>query len=268
MSSPQLENGYTKIADEILEALAQIPLSGYEFRVVNFIIRKTYGWGKKEDWITNTQLTISTGICKTHISRTIKGLIAKKIVTKNGNKLGLQKKYILWKVTKNGNNSYQKWLKKLPKMVPTIENIQQTDDFKKKSHSLKEKNNHERNNITKDNMFNYNENKHQEDVPTVDMETGEIEQKEKKKGKNKIAFEIVSKFEKKVKKVFGSNVKFGKKEYTLVCNALGKHQMTEEQILEMCKDWFASGRADNEMIHLSRCFSDNRINTYKNEKRI
>ena len=47
MANPQLEDGYTKIANEILEALAGINLSPYEGRALFFLIRKTYGWKKK-----------------------------------------------------------------------------------------------------------------------------------------------------------------------------------------------------------------------------
>jgi phage replication O-like protein O len=55
MASPQLENGYTKIANEIIEHLLLVPLSGTELGVCLFIIRKCYGYKKKQDHISLSQ---------------------------------------------------------------------------------------------------------------------------------------------------------------------------------------------------------------------
>lgn len=93
MTTPQLENGYTRIANEILEALAKINLSPYETRIIFIIWRKTYGYQKPEDWISWSQLKELTGISPPHISRTLRRLFERKIVTKNGNKLGFNKDY-------------------------------------------------------------------------------------------------------------------------------------------------------------------------------
>ncbi|MBA7554707.1 hypothetical protein ES705_47338 [subsurface metagenome] len=62
MANPQRENGHVDIANEIVEALAKTHLSSYESQVLWVIFRKTYGWHKKEDWITNTQISNMTGI--------------------------------------------------------------------------------------------------------------------------------------------------------------------------------------------------------------
>lgn len=47
MASPQLENGYTSIANEILDNLYKIPLNGTELKVVNCIFRYTFGFHRK-----------------------------------------------------------------------------------------------------------------------------------------------------------------------------------------------------------------------------
>ena len=49
---PQLENGYTKIANELLEAIAAIRIPGEAMQVLLVIIRKTYGYCKKKDAIS------------------------------------------------------------------------------------------------------------------------------------------------------------------------------------------------------------------------
>lgn len=105
MANPQLEDGYTMIANEILEALAKINLAPYESRILCFILRKTYGWHKKGDLITLSQIVAGTGIAKGHVSRALKHLITRNIVTRIGNKwLGFQK-------------DYEKWRQKLPEQV-------------------------------------------------------------------------------------------------------------------------------------------------------
>ena len=96
MASPQKEDGHVEIANEIIEILAMTYLSSYESQVLWAIFRKTYGWQKKEDWITNTQLSRMTNIKECHISRTMKKLIKRNMVIKNGKKISFQKDYDKW----------------------------------------------------------------------------------------------------------------------------------------------------------------------------
>ncbi|EEJ2756729.1 replication protein [Salmonella enterica subsp. enterica serovar Anatum] len=49
----ELENGYLRLANQIQDALCIVELSGREFRVLNAIVRLTYGWSKKSDRIAN-----------------------------------------------------------------------------------------------------------------------------------------------------------------------------------------------------------------------
>ena len=96
MADVQKEHGHVDIANGIVEALAKTHLSSRESQILWAIFRKTYGWHKKEDWITGSQLVEMTGINKSHISETVKGLIQRKMVIKNGKKLGFQKDYDQW----------------------------------------------------------------------------------------------------------------------------------------------------------------------------
>ena len=113
MANPQREDGHVDIANEIIEALAKIHLSSYESQILWAIFRKTYGWQKKEDWITNSQIAEMTEIAGSHVSRTIKILIQKNMVTKNGKYLGFQKDYEKWVKLPKGVTSHHS--KKLPK---------------------------------------------------------------------------------------------------------------------------------------------------------
>jgi phage replication O-like protein O len=117
LANPQLENGYTKIANELLEAICRIRLSDYEHRVFWFIIRKTYGYKKKEDWISQKQIAEDTGIVKQHVWRTIKKLLAKNMIIKTNRKIGIQKDYSQWKLPKQVTFKNKK---KLPKQVTQV----------------------------------------------------------------------------------------------------------------------------------------------------
>jgi len=97
MANPQKENGHIDIANEIGEALARTNLNKYESRYLWALWRKTYGWHKKEDIISNSQFVELTGIKKQHIWRTQQRLIQRKIVTKTGNKIAFQKDYTNWR---------------------------------------------------------------------------------------------------------------------------------------------------------------------------
>lgn len=124
MASPQTENGFTKLATELLDAMCLLHISGNEWSYVHSVIRKTYGYNKKEDWVTNTQISKMTGMNKVRVSEAKNKLLELQIVTENRNKISLQKDYSKWgklrktvsKVTENRNLE-------LRKTVSTIDNI-------------------------------------------------------------------------------------------------------------------------------------------------
>lgn len=83
MANPQKEDGYTPIAHTILEALATHVISPDEWRVLMVILRKTFGWDKKQDRISHTQFSKITNIPRNHIPRIINKLIARNIIYKD-----------------------------------------------------------------------------------------------------------------------------------------------------------------------------------------
>jgi len=102
MKSPQKENGFTPIANELLDALSRVDFSPNEIKVLFSIIRKTYGWGKKEDQISFSQFCQSTGLPRRSIIRSLGALKTRNIITvsdaKNSkiNTYKIQKNYALW----------------------------------------------------------------------------------------------------------------------------------------------------------------------------
>ena len=120
MANPQVEDGHIDVANEIAEQLAKTYLSSVESRILWVIMRKTWGWHKKRDRISYSQLEEATGLNRRHIAPALKRLIARLIVTQTGNghrlEYGIQKNYELWLqpiVTQTGNAQIQT----LPKQV-------------------------------------------------------------------------------------------------------------------------------------------------------
>lgn len=78
--NPQLENGYTKIANELLECILLADLNKEELKITMAIIRQTYGWNKKEDKISFSQFAKLTTIDRRHIGRAIKSLLYRDLI--------------------------------------------------------------------------------------------------------------------------------------------------------------------------------------------
>jgi len=133
MASPQLENGYTSIANEIIEALSRYRIPGEQMQCLFVVLRKTYGWNKKCDEISLSQFVEFTGLKKQHAYRAISGLIEKNIILvtkkdyKTGSSYRFNKNFDSWiaypkkvTVTKKGDQPYPK------KVTPPIkDNIKQ-----------------------------------------------------------------------------------------------------------------------------------------------
>ncbi len=101
---PKLANGYTRIANEIMDEFAKIRIPGRARQILDFILRKTYGWNKKTDKITLTQFVKGTGLNKVHIVYVISKLLQMNLITKeitlgkwNPNIYGFNKDFKTWR---------------------------------------------------------------------------------------------------------------------------------------------------------------------------
>jgi len=111
MANPQPDK-YTKLSNELLDALIRYRIPGEQMQVFLFIIRKTYGFNKKKDAIALSQFVEATGIKKTAISRAIKGLLTKKIIRINKKDNELAHVYEIIK-------DYEKWIPLTKKITLT-----------------------------------------------------------------------------------------------------------------------------------------------------
>lgn len=81
--SPQKENGYTPIANELLEQIISFGLSKNELLTVLAIARMTYGFSKKSDALSRVQIAQLINIDRGNVSRAIDSLIRKRIIKKH-----------------------------------------------------------------------------------------------------------------------------------------------------------------------------------------
>lgn len=103
MASPQCEDGYTRIANELLEAISKKRIPGQELRIVLTVIRKTYGFSKKSDQISYGQIAKATGIPRTRVIMHIKSLVSKKVLGSLNN--GTRQPSTIWI-----NKDYSQWV--------------------------------------------------------------------------------------------------------------------------------------------------------------
>jgi phage replication O-like protein O len=85
MASPQVEGGYTRIANEIVEALARVNVPGEVMRILLIVLRKTYGFSKKEDAISLSQFCLLSGIKKPNCTRAIKKALGMRLIIRTDN---------------------------------------------------------------------------------------------------------------------------------------------------------------------------------------
>lgn len=77
---PQLEDGYTRIANEILEQAARHRLNGTQFRLLMIIWRYTYGYRRKEAEFTLPFLADAIGASRSQVHRELTALIERNVL--------------------------------------------------------------------------------------------------------------------------------------------------------------------------------------------
>lgn len=100
MACPQKENGYTSIANEIMEALAKIRIPGEARQVLDVILRHTYGFNRKSVTFKPGFIAKATNLKRQNINRSINKLkfmnIINVIKTDYGREISINKDYEKW----------------------------------------------------------------------------------------------------------------------------------------------------------------------------
>jgi phage replication O-like protein O len=111
MASPQIENGYVRIANELYSELYAIPLTAAEYKVIAFVIRQTYGFNKKEDHISLSQFQQFGNISRQTVVNAINRVVKMNILVKTTRLDGICKSlYSL-------NKDYLTWVVKTTRLV-------------------------------------------------------------------------------------------------------------------------------------------------------
>jgi len=112
--TPQLENGFMRLATELTCQLQKTHLSGNEWQVLWVVFCKTYGWNKKEDFISLTQFQNETGLRRNKVTEALQKLVLKKVLLINKDTYINSYKF---------NKNYTEWHidKLVPKTVPSSE---------------------------------------------------------------------------------------------------------------------------------------------------
>lgn len=127
MANPQPDK-FLRLSLEVMDAFCRFRIPGEVRQVVDVVIRKTYGWGKKEDWISNSQFVELTGMKKGNVHRSLSKAITNKLVIKSDNAYRFNKNYEEWlsferTVIKKATVVIKSDNKSLSKRKDTIDNI-------------------------------------------------------------------------------------------------------------------------------------------------
>lgn len=176
MASPQKENGYTPTANELIEAICCLEVSGACHRILRFIERKTYGYRKKEDSISLSQFEKGTGMRRNTVNESLNTLINMGVIVKNKggyiNKYTIEKDYEKWTSNQKRTSSQNQTKTSNQKRTKTSSQ-KRTHKRKKERKKLGESNSPLR--ISEDMDFKNKNYKGEEggyDEPALDIETG------------------------------------------------------------------------------------------------
>lgn len=104
MADVQPEDGFTRIAHPVLEALARSPIPARHLRVVLAVMRLTWGWGKKSDRLGSSQLASAVDIEPRDARRIVRDLLEWQVLKEVGQSfrgrrvLGLEKDWEQWRI--------------------------------------------------------------------------------------------------------------------------------------------------------------------------
>lgn len=135
-----IDDGYTRFANELLEAIASADLTARQLKVMLAYVRKTYGFNKKTDRIADEQIAKLTGLSRQNVNKAKKELISMNCLFMDGNQIGVNSEVSAWQFSKCLQVS--NFVSKLEtKNVPKLETLNVSKLETHKRHSLKTKEN-------------------------------------------------------------------------------------------------------------------------------
>lgn len=103
MAGPQLEDGYTRIANEVLEHMAKVRLTPTQYRILFIIWRYTYGFNRKTHHLSIGFLARAIECDERAVRRSVREMLDRRILLENGTHgrirvLGFNKHFAQWVV--------------------------------------------------------------------------------------------------------------------------------------------------------------------------
>ena len=105
LKGPQLEDGYTRIANEILEVVSKVKFNGTQFKILMVIWRYTYGFNRKDTEFSLNFLSEATNCNKQQVKRELDKLIKSNVIIvikeadfNSSRRLSFNKRYTEWKI--------------------------------------------------------------------------------------------------------------------------------------------------------------------------
>ncbi len=105
----QLENGYTRIANEIMDQVAKAKFNGSQFRIIFAVLRYTYGFNRKSAEMSISFISEATGLPERHARKETNKLISGKVLIEykkptktDSREIGLNKDYSEWIICTRG----------------------------------------------------------------------------------------------------------------------------------------------------------------------
>lgn len=124
MPSPQINDGYTRLANELLDNICRLRITGNQYSILMCVLRKTYGWQKKSDKISLTQFEKKTNLSRPSVHKAIKQLVAKQILVAKqlplGNEYQIQKDYSRWVTSSRADTSSRLATTLVAKQLPVL----------------------------------------------------------------------------------------------------------------------------------------------------
>jgi len=118
-----LEDGYTRLANALYDELIGADLTKNQSKVAHAICRKTYGFGKKMDRISDSQISALTRLPRQKVNKAKNELIAMNVLKKEGMQIGPNKNISEWKIEGchySGDNVTALVTKDVTKTVTTL----------------------------------------------------------------------------------------------------------------------------------------------------
>lgn len=103
--NPQVEDGFTRLANELFDAVLRAPFTLAQQKVLLAVVRLTYGYNRREDAISFGQVARATGLERRSVIRAMTQLLTADVLTRkpvgagHASVWGVQKRYQLWCVT-------------------------------------------------------------------------------------------------------------------------------------------------------------------------